>query len=155
MFRSFLPLEIRHLAFCDALIVGVFELFDKFQLGINEIKLWRNHSICNFFEFYNIGQAGRKLHKFQYLKGQESILGEMKSIFHDILKTFFCWNIKKADKSFKDIWKFLVILKAHKTHVPSSMRLLNLANLNTRCFFINRRNIMVNHWHQGSSSHLL
>ena len=56
-----------------------------------QVISWRYHySIFNFlFKSKNVGEDGWKLQKIQYLKNQNSVLSEIKSIFHYFLRAFF------------------------------------------------------------------
>ena len=45
-------------------------------------------------ETMNFGPEGEIFKKFEYLKKQKSIFGDIKSIFHNFLCAYFRWNIK-------------------------------------------------------------
>ena len=47
-----------------------------------------------------IGQELEKLENCGYVKNQKCILGEIKIIFHNLLKILFWWNKKVAGTSF-------------------------------------------------------
>ena len=48
------------------------------------------------FEVLKHRTRGKKLRNYEHLKNQSSILGDIKNIFHNFLRTFFFWwNIKK------------------------------------------------------------
>ena len=71
----------------------------------------------------NVRQERRKFKKLEYLDSEKSILSEIKSIFHDLLRDFVWRNIKKYCTEALNIFAKLLL---HGCFTGSSISLCNM-----------------------------